>query len=933
MRARRLPFAIIVAIAILGFYSMARADLPNIWCFTQSQDATSNPGKLILTYMPRLTETPQAGPYLLSADVSWINNSIGQHCSTSPMQHVSANNFKFSIDAGPGDTIDYFFTQHWVGEPQSFYGWIPSHQCTNSTDTKWFTYVMGTGFEPMPTWPLIVEGSGRFRNMPENEWSFDNFSGNYFQNAAFNYRLIDWGDSLMVFLFPSEPTNYANGRFCGMSGYDTLCDHDAYADNRGSGDSVLPGGVFNQPTNIPNAGMTTNLFQVNWNGTGYNLNWYVWMVRYVCYGQYIDFELSAARTLSSGQPYYSEPQRYYIGLGKIGHKFQHPWANPAGDASINTVTFPQFAFSQHVRNAVAGRSSAFMKGKALFDTDWGTGMVYNYASPFDCNGSPMSFQDTVHSPFFKPTMRGPIYRKAACFNCHFEMGKGYPDDMFGSDPNIKHGLFTPFEVVNADGSLGGHPVFGGSLETSATPPAVPQGQLNVTWDSVPGKYADGTPFMLRKPRYYFSDLGWGVDSIDLSKVRISPRYIINLTGLGMLEAIDENTILSFVNLPGKAFTGIGGIANRVDDGFTGPNSLGRFGWKADVTNLRTEVYASVAGDVGISNIYFTNEPYMNQSPNPPEMSVEVMDTLRTYLSLLAPPPRQLGKGYITFGPPSNNAAEGGATWLQGYQGQTFEEIWTDTSAIRGKDLFSEAKCDLCHIPAMRTGTKQSNPLIQFSELENLEIQPFTDMLIHDMGPEESDTGGPTNGYVSGLAGPSFWRTSPLWGELYYPYSNKVALLMHDGRARGIAEAILWHFGEGTYSRNKFLTMTAQQRADLIRYTELPFADRLEKNGMATSVRGMRQAGLIKAGAMPSIACYPNPIRRVATLRLQNMVGTSGGRILVSIYNMQGKRVFSQAVGLGQSVVTWNTSRCGAGKYLATVAAYGKLYTKDLLVMK
>lgn len=157
--------------------------------------------------------------------------------------------------------------------------------------------------------------------------------------------------------------------------------------------------------------------------------------------------------------------------------------------------------------------------------------------------------------------------------------------------------------------------------------------------------------------------------------------------------------------------------------------------------------------------------------------------------------------------------------------------------------------------------------------------------------------------------------------------------MHDGRARGIAEAILWHFGEGTYSRNKFLTMTAQQRADLIRYTELPFADRLEKNGMATSVRGMRQAGLIKAGAMPSIACYPNPIRRVATLRLQNMVGTSGGRILVSIYNMQGKRVFSQAVGLGQSVVTWNTSRCGAGKYLATVAAYGKLYTKDLLVMK
>jgi CxxC motif-containing protein (DUF1111 family) len=738
---------------------------------------------------------------------------------------------------------------------------------------------------------------------------------------------------MLVILFPSEATNWSNGRFFGMSGYDTLCDHDTYADNRLSGNFPFDADSqkgFMGPAVIPYFGLTVEPFQATWSNATYpQIRWYAWMVRGLSYGQYIDYELSAARSLSDGQLYYSEPQRYYVGLGKISHKFQHPWANPAGDASINTVTFPEFAFSQVVQNAGPSRSSTFMKGKAVFDTDWGTGMVYNYATPWDCNGAPNSFPDTTHSPFFKPTMRGPIYRKGACFVCHFQDGKGYPEDMNGSDPNIKH-LFTFFETVNADGSLGGHPVFGGSLETNATPPAVPQGQLDVTWDSVPGQYADGTNFMLRKPRYSFSNLGWGVTSIDLTKTRISPRYIINLTGLGMLEAIDESTILSFVNLPGKAGTGIAGKANRVDDGFTGPSSLGRFGWKADVANLKTEVYASVAGDVGISNMYFANEPYMNNPANPPEISVPVMDTLRTYISLLAPPPRQLGKGYIAFDSSIANATSGGTIWLNTnlYKGEAFEEIWTDPSAIRGKALFSQAKCDLCHIPAMRTGTNTD-----FAELKNLEIQPFTDMLIHDMGPQESDTGGATNGYVTGLAGPSDWRTSPLWGELYYPYSNKVALLMHDGRARGIAEAILWHFGEGTVSRNAFINMTAAQRADLIRYTQLPFADRLPKNAMA-SIGSSVRVGMVKTlGANPSIMCYPNPIRSVAMIRLQNIVGTSASRIVVSVYNVQGKCVFSQALGIGQSTVAWNTARCGAGKYLATVMANGKLYKKDLLVMR
>lgn len=925
MRLKRLPVALLVAIAVFGMFSTVLADFPNIWNFTQSQDATSTPGKLILTYNPKLGEAPTNGPYLLGADVSWINNTNGQHCFTAAMQHVSANNYRYAIDAAPGDSIDYFFTQHWKGQPQSFYGWIPSHQCKCETDTKWFTYVMGKGFEQKPKWPIIVEGSERYRNRHEDEWRFDHFNGNYFQNTALNYRLIDWGDSMMCFLFPSEPTDWSNGRFFGMSGYEILCDHDTYAHNLGSG---LPeyqngsGGGCIGPTNIKNFGVTENPFQANWPKDP--VRWYVWMIKGLAYGQYIDFELSAARTLSAGQLYYSEPMRYYIGLGRIDHKFQHPWANAAGEASINTVTFPEMAFTQHVMNARSGISSVFMKGKAVFDTDWKTGMIYNYATPFDCNGSPMSFPDTTHSPFYKPGIIGPMSKNTTCFACHFMDGKGYPEDMFGSDPNINTLTFTALQVANTDGSPADHPVFGPALQTRAVSPAVPQGKINVAWDSVPGTYNDGTAFMLRKPRYSFSNLAWGVKSINLDSVRISPRYVPIMTGLGLLEAIDESTILSFVNMSSKTGTGIAGRPQRLNDYFTGPNTLGRFGWKCGLATLKTELYACVAMDLGISNTYFSNQGYMGGPSDPPELSNGVIDTLIMYVSLLAPPPRQMGKGYIVYDPKIVNATVGGSIWADPtlYKGEAFECIWRDPSAIRGKDLFVRAKCDLCHIPAIRTGINSN-----FEELKNIEIQPFTDLLLHDMGPEEAD-----NGYIEGIAKPSEWRTAPLWGMCYVRYSNKVHLLMHDGRARNIAESILWHFGEGLVSRNAFLAMTAQERADLIRYTEYPFADRLPKTLKASVGAQIPVAG-VKAGGIPSIACYPNPIRGMAMIRLVNIASANGDKVVLSVYNMQGKRVFSQMVRPGQTSVAWNTARYAPGKYVAQLTANGKAFKKNLLVLR
>jgi CxxC motif-containing protein (DUF1111 family) len=795
-----------------------------------------------------------------------------------------------------------------------------NHQCTCVTDTKWFTYVMGKGFEQKPQWPIVVEGSDRFRNRHENEWRFDGFAGNYFVSTAFNYKIIDWGDSLLVFYFPNEPSNWANGRFFGMSGYEFLCDHDTYGDNRGSGDALPPGGVFDKPTDVAGLGMTENPFQKYW--PGYKLKWYVWMIRNLAYGQCIDFELSAARTLSDGNLYYCAPQRYYTGLGSTDNKFQHPWARPAAEASVNTIAFPDYAYTQAVTNTRPGGSWLFMKGKAFFDTDWKTGKTYNYPVKFDCNGAQMSFPDTTHSPFFIQDASGPLYKARSCLACHYMGGKGYPETGRGSSNDFSVATFVKLQVSDSTGAINDHPVFGPSLQIKADAPDQPQGKCTVTWvDGPGGTYTDGTPYKLRKPVYSFTNLAYGVTSME--GVRISPRFIPHLPGLGMLEAVDESTILSFVNMPGKAGTGIAGTPQRVNDTFKGPNSLGRFGWKAGMASLKTEAYARVAADLGISNTYFKNIVPPTETPAAPKIPDAYIDTLIMHVSLLAPPPRQMGKGYITFDPKVKNAAQGGAIWADPalYKGENWEKIWQDSSAIRGKSLFTQAKCDLCHVPAMRTGINT-----QFDELKNLEIQPFTDLLLHNMGPELSD-----NGYTEGVAGPEEWRTPPLWGLWYVPYVNGHTCYLHDGRARSIEEAILWHYGEGGTSREAFLKMSSEDRKDLLRYSEYPFADRLSGPGY-TGV-ALPNHGRKNAGAMPVLYCHPNPVRTAAIFRLVNVAGSDGNDVTLAIYNMKGQTVFSQAIRPHQTMVKWDATRYTPGKYIARLAAHGKMFRKDILVIR
>ena len=902
------------------------ADMPNIFHFTQSQDAVSTPGKLILTYSPSLTETVTTAPYLTGADVNWINSRIGQQCATAAMQRTQANTFTCAIDIMPGDTILYFFAQRWIGNQQAFYGWIPMHQGTNETDTKWFSYIAENGFEQKPVWPFVTDGSDRFHKRHEDEWHFDSYSGSYFSTYALDYKIIDWGDSVMVMLFPYVPTDWATGRFFGISGFDTLCDHDTYGDNRGSGDaSAYPDGILGT-INTPIFGVTENPFQKYWDVSTHPLRWYIWTVKNLSYGQYFDCELIIAPTLESTQLGYSVILRYYVGSGHIGQRYQHPWANACAGASVSTVTFPEFGFSSMVQNTGPGVSWLFMKGKALFDDDLKTNLVYTYPQAFDCNGAMMSFPDTTRNPAIVTgnTIVGPVYKSNSCFACHFHNGKGYPENMLGSDPAVTTLSLCKLQVAGPNGTVAPHPVFGSSLQTKGDIPAQPQGKLNVTWEEIPGTYNVGGAFSLRKPHYSFSNLGWGVTAVNLDSVRISPRYIPHLAGLGMLEAVDENTILSFVNLPGKAGTGILGKPQRITDHFTGPNALGRFGWKCGYASLKSEIAASLAMDLGIANEYFANQGYLGGQPDAPEISSYLIDTLVSYVSLLAPPPRRMGLGYITYDPKIANATVGGAIWLDPslYKGEAFEKIWRDPSAIRGKLLFTQAKCYLCHIPAMRTGSNTS-----FAELRGIEIQPFTDLLLHDMGSENSD-----NGYREGVAGPGEWRTAPLWGLGYVKYSNKINLLMHDGRARSVEEAILWHYGEGLVSRNAFLQMSADQRADLVRFCEYPFWDQQVQATSPVSAVNFSH-GRIGENGYAGIECSPNPVKSVAAMRLVNLSLGKTDKAVLSIYDLTGRTVFVKKVVCGQSSILWNSRPYGSGRYIVQLRVNNRSFTRNLLVIR
>lgn len=371
---------------------------------------------------------------------------------------------------------------------------------------------------------------------------------------------------------------------------------------------------------------------------------------------------------------------------------------------------------------------------------------------------------------------GPFFNAVSCASCHFKDGRGRPP---GFDGETARGMLLRLSTDGfaSDGSSLPDPIYGHQLQDNAILGQTVKGGFTISYEDVVETFDDGTKVILKKPTYNITDLGYGNIAAGM---KISPRLANQIIGLGLLEALDESTILNLADPNDLDGDGISGRPNYVYDVASNKTVMGRFGWKANQPNVRQQVAAAFSGDMGITSFLFPNEncpPGIDCDAIPnggtPEISDSNLDKVGLYASTLAVPARR---------------------------------NISDQNVLKGKKTFETIGCASCHIPKLQTGN--THPI---KALRNQTIRPFTDLLLHDMGSGLADNASDF------LATGTEWRTPALWGIGLLNTVNKFTFLMHDGRARNIEEAILWHGGEGQMAKSNYKKLTLQERKDLLQF--------------------------------------------------------------------------------------------------------------------
>jgi CxxC motif-containing protein (DUF1111 family) len=334
----------------------------------------------------------------------------------------------------------------------------------------------------------------------------------------------------------------------------------------------------------------------------------------------------------------------------------------------------------------------------------------------------------------------------------------------------------------ADGGPVPHPNYGDQLQVFGVNVGLKENlkpgeaELYVDWLPEPVTLPDGTLVELRKPAVRIEKPNFG--PIDAS-VLTSLRNTQVVFGMGYLEAVAEEDILALAAL--QRTQGLNGRPNYVRDDIHQSTALGRFGWKANQPSVRQQIAAAFHGDMGV-----TSSLYIEENCPPVQTACRAM-------------------------PPGNRPELLDYSWDE----LNFWSVALDAPAardqdnpqiIRGRQSFEKARCAQCHVPEMRTG---DYPLLP--SISKKTFRAYTDLLLHDMGPGLAD------GRPDFKAGPQDWRTAPLWGIGLSAQVNGSTHLLHDGRARNVLEAILWHGGEAQASRDLFAGLSKEERDDLIAF--------------------------------------------------------------------------------------------------------------------
>ncbi len=379
---------------------------------------------------------------------------------------------------------------------------------------------------------------------------------------------------------------------------------------------------------------------------------------------------------------------------------------------------------------------------------------------------------------------GPLFNTNSCQGCHVKDGKGHPplskDEGFISTlVRLSIPAETPAQQAMLE-KLGvvPEPNYGDQLQPSGIPGVEGEATPQLSYEEIRGSFKDGETYSLLKPTLHLTAPRYGALHPQLqTSVRVAPAMI----GMGLLEAIPESAILAQSDPNDHNGDGISGRPNRVWDASAQQTVLGRFGWKANQPSVAQQSSGAFQGDMGITSELFPEQPCTaaqtacQHAPpgGKPEISREILNAVIFYASMLAVPARR--------------------------------EV-DDPVVLQGQKLFNQVGCAACHTPQFKTAQKTG-----FLELEYQTIQPYTDLLLHDMGEGLADQ------RPDFLASGQEWRTAPLWGIGLVATVNGHTRFLHDGRARNLLEAILWHGGEATAARDQVLALSKAERESLLHF--------------------------------------------------------------------------------------------------------------------
>ena len=407
------------------------------------------------------------------------------------------------------------------------------------------------------------------------------------------------------------------------------------------------------------------------------------------------------------------------------------------------------AFTQPPAGLTAEELATIAQGRRVFHTSW-----------VEAGASVAHFDGL-----------GPFYSSRSCSGCHVRDGRGRPPD---GPEEVTRPVVTKLSASD--------PNYGGRLSERSVRGLAAEGRLAVRWDQVEHFYPDGTRVPLRRPRFEVVEAQYGPLASD---TRLSFRVAPALMGAGLLDAVPDSLLAALADPEDKDSDGISGRLHRLGaaNAATGSSPrAGRFGWKATQPSLESQVIAALAEDMGITSSSrrgpdITSAQHAARARangGEPEISDELLQALLAYCRQVAVPAR---RGL------------------------------DDPRVQRGAERFRDLGCASCHVATLKTGEGREPAMARQA------IHPFSDLLLHDMGPALSD------GLPEADARAEEWRTPPLWGLGLLATVNGHRFLLHDGRARSSEEAILWHGGEAQRSRDAFRSLPIAERRDVLRFLE------------------------------------------------------------------------------------------------------------------